>query len=246
MFAQLNSTLPATGNTEVQAASDRTSIVLVDDDVELCSLVSGYLKLHGYECRSFHDGSSGLAAVLEIRCDLVILDLMLPVIDGFELLRQVRRISPVPIIMLTARSDAEDRIGCLNTGADDYLSKPFAPEELLARISAVLRRTRQAHFSKEEVTLAGIRLNTCTREVWMDERAIRLTTIEFDILDLLMHSAGRIVSRDEIAAILNHRVATARERSVDVHICHLRRKLEPRAALIKTVRSTGYLFGTDA
>ena len=229
---------------QAQTASERLSVVIVDDDVELCSLMSEYLDPHGYQCEAFHDGSSGLAAILKSHCDLVILDVMLPVLDGFEVLRQVRRTSLVPIIMLTARTHTRDRIGGLNAGADDYLSKPFAPEELLARVSAVLRRSGQRRPLGQEVIAGSIRLNTHTREAWKDDSAIRFTSIEFDILELLVRSVGRIVSREEITAILHQRAATPSERSVDVHISHLRRKLDPGGAqMIQTVRSAGYLFG---
>lgn len=220
------------------------SILLVDDDVELCSLMVEYLGGHGYELSHVHDGVSGVARVLDGHHDLVILDVMLPQIDGFEVLRRLRQRTAVPIIMLTARAAEEDRISGLETGADDYLLKPFAAGELLARIRAVLRRVQNRMANSRPTLAAGsVRLNAQTYEAWADGKPIELTPTEFEILELLMRSAGRVVSRDEIAGLLYQRQATAYERSVDVHLSHLRKKLDGQTgAAIRTVRGVGYLF----
>jgi two-component system, OmpR family, response regulator CpxR len=220
------------------------SILLIDDDVELCSLMVEYLGGHGYELSYVHDGVSGLARVLEGRYDLVILDVMLPQIDGFEVLRRLRQRTRVPIIMLTARAAEEDRISGLDSGADDYLLKPFAAGELLARIRAVLRRVHQLMANPQPTLAVGsVRLNTQTYEAWAGGKPIELTPTEFEILEMLMRSAGRVVSRDEISGLLYQRQATAYERSVDVHLSHLRKKLEGQTgAAIRTVRGVGYLF----
>jgi two-component system response regulator CpxR len=193
-----------------------------------------------------HDGRSGLSRALEPGFDLIILDVMLPVLNGFEVLAQIRRRSPVPVIMLTARIEQQDRIAGLDAGADDYLPKPFGPEELLARIRAVLRRAGHTVSAKSPIVeAAGLRLNSQTREVWLDDSGVELTSIEFDILDLLVRSAGRIVSRDELSAALYQRESTPYERSLDVHMSHLRKKLERRGpSLIRTVRGVGYLFSS--
>ena len=219
-------------------------ILLIDDDSELCSLMAELFSGHGFVLEAVHDGRSGLARVLEGGFDVVILDVMLPVLDGFQVLAQMRRRSSVPVIMLTARIEERDRIAGLNAGADDYLPKPFGPEELLARIRAVLRRTVQTGIARPQVIEAGdLRLNSQTREVWRDNKRIDVTSIEFDILDLLARSSGRIVSRDELAAALYQRESTPYERSLDVHMSHLRKKLERGGRpLIRTVRGVGYLF----
>jgi len=220
------------------------SILLVDDDVELCSLMVEYLGGHGYALSYAYDGVSGLRRALEGHFDLVILDVMLPQIDGFELLRRLRQQTAVPIIMLTARAAEEDRISGLEAGADDYLLKPFASGELLARIRAVLRRAQQRVLDRPAILeLGSVRLNAQTYQAWSGGKPIELTPTEFEILELLMRSAGQVVSRDQISAMLYQREATAYERSVDVHLSHLRKKLEDQPdAAIRTVRGVGYLF----
>jgi two-component system response regulator CpxR len=219
-------------------------ILLIDDDSELCSLMGEFFSGHGFGLEAVHDGRSGLARAFEGGFDVIILDVMLPVLDGFEVLAQMRRRTSVPVIMLTARIEQADRIAGLDAGADDYLPKPFGPEELLARIRAVLRRAGHAASSKAQVIEAGaLRLNSQTREVWRDNERIDVTSIEFDILDLLARSSGRVVSRDELAAALYQRESSPYERSLDVHMSHLRKKLERGGrALIRTVRGVGYMF----
>jgi two-component system response regulator CpxR len=221
-------------------------ILLIDDDSELCSLMMDFFSGHEFSIESVHDGRNGLARALEGGFDLILLDVMLPVLDGFGVLAQIRRRSSVPVIMLTARTEQQDRIAGLDAGADDYLPKPFGPEELLARIRAVLRRA--GHAAKSQVIEAGeLRLNSQSREVWRGDERIEITSIEFDILDVLARSAGRIVSRDELAAALYQRESTPYERSIDVHMSHLRKKLERGdRTLIRTVRGVGYLFSTGS
>ena len=171
---------------------------------------------------------------------------MLPGLDGFELLRQFRRRSHVPIIMLTARTTKADRIAGLDAGADDYLPKPFDPEELTARIRAVLRRVgRFAAQGTETLEVNGLKLSPGTREAWSDGRLLELTTIEFDILDLIARSAGRVVSRHELTAAIHQRPASPLDRSLDVHVSHLRKKLGGRGGLIRTIRGVGYLFRAE-
>ncbi len=222
-------------------------LLLVDDDTELCSLMSAFFSQHGFRMEARHDGRRGLSRALEGGFDLLLLDVMLPGLDGFELLRQLRRRSSVPVIMLTARTEQPDRVMGLNAGADDYLPKPFGPDELLARIQAVLRRAgHRLTGQSETIEVNGIRLNSGTREVWRDKTRVEVTSIEYDILDLLMRSAGRVVSRDELAAVLYQREATPFDRSVDVHVSHLRKKLESRdRVLIRTVRGVGYMFCSE-
>jgi len=168
---------------------------------------------------------------------------MLPGLDGFEVLHQLRRQSSVPVIMLTARTEQADRISGLNAGADDYLPKPFGPEELLARIRAVLRRASQSGLESKALQAGSLRLDSVTRQAWRGTTRLELTSVEFEILSLLVRSAGRSVSRDEIAGILYHREALPYERAIDVHVSHLRKKLELQGrSMIRTVRGVGYLF----
>jgi len=158
-------------------------------------------------------------------------------------LHQLRRQSSVPVIMLTARTEQADRISGLNAGADDYLPKPFGPEELLARIRAVLRRVSQSGLEAKALQAGSLRLDSATRQVWRDGTRLELTSVEFEILSLLMRSAGRSVSRDEIAGVLYHREAMPYERAIDVHVSHLRKKLEHQGrSMIRTVRGVGYQF----
>jgi two-component system response regulator CpxR len=169
---------------------------------------------------------------------------MLPALDGFEVLRQLRKRRTTPVIMLTARTAQPDRITGLNAGADDYLPKPFGPEELLARIRAVLRRAGHTDASEAQtVEVGGLLLNPQTRQVSYGGRALEVTSIEFDILELLVRSLGRTVTRDELTMVLHQRAATPYERSLDVHISHLRKKLEGAGGCaIRTVRGAGYQF----
>jgi two-component system response regulator CpxR len=222
-------------------------VLLVDDDIDLCALMADFFAQHEFAIESVHDGPRGLARALEGSYDLIILDVMLPVLDGFELLKQIRRRSSVPVIMLTARTGQPDRIAGLDAGADDYLPKPFGPEELLARMRAVLRRSGHTALPAQIAEAGDLRVNSQTREVWLAGQPVELTSIEFDILDFLVRSAGRVVSRNELAAVLYQRESTPYERTLDVHISHLRKKLEPSARVqIRTVRSVGYLFWANA
>jgi two-component system response regulator CpxR len=222
------------------------TLLLIDDDAELCGLVLDFFSQHGFRVESAYDGRRGLARALEVGFDLVLLDVMLPGLDGFEVLHQLRQQSSVPVIMLTARTEQADRISGLNAGADDYLPKPFGPEELLARIRAVLRRVSQSGLEAKALQAGSLRLDSATRQVWRAGAPLELTSVEFEILSLLMRSAGRSVSRDEIAGVLYHREAMPYERAIDVHVSHLRRKLEHQGhSMIRTVRGVGYLFCAD-
>jgi two-component system response regulator CpxR len=224
-------------------ASKRTSVLLVDDDVGLCRLIASSCAGEGYIVEAAHDGARGLARAVEGEFAIVLLDIMLPVIDGFELLRQLRRRSSVPVIMLTAKGEREDRVAGLKAGADDYLPKPFGPEELLARIEAVLRRSQQAPTPKSEtVAIADLRLDLATREAWVRDEPVDVTVTEFDILDLLVRSAGRTVSRDEVCGMLYQRRATPFERALEVHISRLRKKTGHAGILIRSIRGVGYLL----
>src|SRR6266567_3065327 len=229
--------------TETQERTKQLSLLLVDDDAELCGMMREFFAQTGHRLECAYNGREGLSAALGGAHDLVILDVMLPVLDGFGVLTQLRRRKAVPVIMLTARVQQQDRIQGLDAGADDYLPKPFDPDELLARIRAVLRRTEaRIPVSAESLSIGAIRLNPATREVWSSGVLVELTEMEFELLEMLIRSAGRVVSREEITAALFEREATPYDRFLDVHISHLRKKLEDGRRLIRTVRGVGYIF----
>jgi two-component system response regulator CpxR len=217
------------------------SILMADDDTELCELLHEFFARRNIRLESVHDGSRGLARALSGGHDLLLLDVMMPGLEGFELLRLLRRQSQVPVIMLTARTTQADRVAGLDAGADDYLPKPFGTEELMARIRAVLRRSARAPKEAEILDAGEIRLISSAREVLAAGAAVAVTTVEYDILEFLVHSAGRIVSRDELTAALYRRRATKFDRTLDMHICNLRKKLGRHGDLIRTVRGVGYL-----
>ncbi len=220
------------------------SLLLVDDDAELCEMMREFFSQAGHRIECCCNGREGLANALRGGYDLVILDVMLPGLDGITVLEQLRRRKDLPVIMLTARVHQQDRILGLNSGADDYLPKPFDPDELMARIRAVLRRTETTIIAQTDavVTYGRIKVNVSTREVWSSGNPVELTSMEFDLLELLMRSAGRVVSRDEITAVLFEREATPYDRFLDVHISHLRKKLAGGRNLIRTIRGVGYVF----
>jgi len=227
----------------METAEKQLSLLLVDDDAELCAMMKEFFAEAGHRLDCAYNGRDGLACALNGPYDLAILDVMLPVFDGLTLLRQLRRRKDLPVIMLTARVQQPDRILGLNAGADDYLPKPFDPDELLARIRAVLRRTDAANRKIDAVlTVGDIKLNPTTREARIGGSPVELTEVEFDLLEMLMRSAGRIVSRDEITLALFEREATPYDRFLDVHISHLRKKLDGGRKLIRAVRGVGYVF----
>ena len=232
---------------ETAEKQKQLSLLLVDDDEELCGMMDEYFAEAGHHLDCAHNGRDGLACALNGAYDLVILDVMLPIIDGLALLEQLRRRKDLPVIMLTARAQQHDRILGLNTGADDYLPKPFDPDELLARIRAVLRRTDAAkRHGSTVITNGDIQLSATTREVRVSGSQLELTAMGFDLLEMLMRSAGRVVSRDEITVALFQREATPYDRFLDVHISHLRKKLDAGRSLIRTIRGVGYVFADAA
>jgi two-component system response regulator CpxR len=214
---------------------------LIDDDVELGGLLREFLGREGFSVEVEHDGRHGLDRALAGGFDLVVLDVMLPGLDGFEVLRQLRARSRVPVLMLTARSEDVDRIVGLELGADDYLGKPFNPRELSARARAILRRV-EPRDGGARIEVNGVSLDPGSRAVTVEGRPVELTTLEFEILELLMRSAGRVLSRDALMEALYNRKTTPFDRSIDMHISHVRKKIEHERPLIKTVRGVGYQF----
>jgi two-component system response regulator CpxR len=218
-------------------------ILVIDDDVELADLLRTFLRREGFQPDFVHDGRAGLDQALTGGYELIVLDVMLPGMDGFEILRRIRQQSRVPVLMLTARGEEPDRIVGLEIGADDYVPKPFNPRELVARIRAIQRRVTPSTEPVPRVEVNGVTLDPGAREVRCDGKLIELTTVEFDILEQLMRAAGRPLSRDALMEALYNRKATAYDRSLDMHISHLRKKLEcGDRELIKTIRGSGYQF----
>ena len=219
----------------------RLSLLLVDDDAELCSMMQEFFGEAGHHLDVAYNGRDGLTQILSGSYDLVILDVMMPVVDGVTVLQQIRRRTDVPVIMLTARVEQKDRVLGLNAGADDYVPKPFDADELHARIHAVLRRGSRERVDST-TAIGNLRLDSATRDVRMSGARVELTSVEFDILELLARSVGRIVSRDEITMLIFGRESTPYDRFLDVHISHLRKKLECGKTLIRAVRGVGYIF----
>ena len=218
-------------------------ILVVDDEERLRVLVKSYLGQEGFEVITAGDGQEALFMARHEKPDLIILDLMMPVMDGHAFMRANAKERETPIILLTARVDESDKVVGLELGADDYLPKPFNPRELAARLRAILRRMEAPpEPGAARVTVNGVTLDPATREVFCDGQRVELTTFEFDILRALMSAAGRVLSRDDLMERLYQRKATPFDRSIDVHVSHLRRKLETNRTLIKTVRGMGYVI----
>ena len=224
------------------------NVLVIDDDPSLASLLAEYLGGRGLRVEVAGDGAAGLERLAGGGVDLVVLDVMMPRLDGFDVLREIRRQGTLPVIMLTARGEDLDRIIGLELGADDYLSKPFNPRELLARIHAVLRRAQAAPEVHESISAAGVRLDPARREATVGGERLELTTTEFDILRVLLAAAGRVIPRERLMELARGEEWAAYERSVDVHVSHLRKKLgdDPRRPrIIKTIRGVGYLVPRD-
>ena len=219
-------------------------IVVVDDDARIRDLLRRYLTQEGFEVLLAEDGKALNRLLTRETVHLIVLDLMLPGEDGLSICRRLRAANDLtPIIMLTAKVEDVDRIVGLEVGADDYLPKPFNPRELVARIRAVLRRY-EAHPAALPTRLEvnGVTLDTGAREAVSNGKKVELTTFEFDVLELLMRSAGRVLSRDRLMENFYNRKATPFDRSIDMHVSHLRRKLDGDTPLIKTIRGVGYQF----
>ena len=219
-------------------------VLIVDDDIELCRLLSERLSTEGFTLEAVHDGVRGLERVLSREHAFVILDLMLPGMGGLDVLRHIRAQSPVPVLILTARGEDVDRILGLEIGADDYLPKPFNPRELIARIRAILRRTARAPERTASLTVGDIRLDPAAREVSVDGMQLDLTSVEFTLLETLLRDAGHVVTREALTETVLGRPLGPFDRVIDVHISNLRKKLSVANAddRIKAVRGSGYLF----
>ena len=232
----------------VEYLSGMNKILIIDDDEELCELVSEYLTVEGFEIESVNDGETGLQRALSGDYDMAILDVMLPKMNGFDVLRGLREQSRLPVIMLTARGDDMERIVGLEIGADDYLPKPFNPRELAARLRAILRRsdTDEADTdTNEKIEIDGIQISASSRATTRDGEDLNLTSVEFGLLYELLKDAGKVVKKDELSERVLERQLSPYDRSLDMHISNLRKKLGPRSdgsERIKTIRSVGYIY----
>jgi two-component system, OmpR family, alkaline phosphatase synthesis response regulator PhoP len=223
-------------------------ILVVDDEPSIVKLVTAYLKPEGYEVLTASDGQAGLKAARLFKPDLAILDIMLPGMDGLELLQQLRRESQAYVILLTARTEEIDKIIGLSVGADDYMTKPFSPRELVARVKAALRRIQLSPASVAETGVLAfrhLRLDPSARRVTVDDRPVDLTAIEFDLLRVLAENRGRVLSREQLLEKVWGGEYFGEMRVVDVHLGHIRQKLG-RPELIATVRGVGYRFEDQA
>ncbi len=224
-------------------------ILVIDDDRELCSLLMEYLADEGFEVEAVHSGTEGVELGAKGEHALLVLDVMLPGLNGFEVLRRIRAASTVPVVMLTARGEEVDRIVGLELGADDYLPKPFNPRELVARIRAIQRRQAASHkmaASPEPILMVGdLTIDPGRRTVLLGERFVTFTSLEFSLLELLLAQAGLVVSREELCVQAMGRQLNSFDRSIDVHISSVRRKLGPTddgSERIKSVRGVGYIY----
>jgi two-component system response regulator CpxR len=222
-------------------------ILVIDDDIELCELVAEYLETEGYEVDAVHDGEAGLAKALAGGHKLAVLDYMLPGINGFEVLRQIRASSRLPIVMLTARGEQVNRIVGLQMGADDYVAKPFDPLELVARINAVLRRTNETQSDTSIAVLAvgDIEMDSRTRIVKRAGEIMELTVVEYSLLEQLLSAPGQVLSREDLVKKVLRRNLSPFDRSIDTHVSNLRKKLGHEingVERIRTVRSVGYIY----
>lgn len=228
----------------------RTQLLVIDDDRKLCRLIGDYLEPMGYQVTTVHNGPDGLEQAMTGSYQAVILDVMLPGMDGFEVLKRIRAKSEVPVLMLTARGDESDRIVGLEVGADDYLPKTFSTRELLARLRAVIRRASNTVAKGEDapeadLVVGKLRINTGARTALLEEQLLDLTPVEFDLLASLARARGRVKTREQLLDEIRERNFDVFDRSIDVHISALRKKLgdDPKTPqFIKTIRAAGYML----
>ncbi len=226
-------------------------ILVIDDDMELCELLTDYLVPEGFDVEAVHDSNKGIERALSGDHDFIVLDVMLPGVNGFEVLRALRKSSNIPVLMLTARGEDVDRIVGLEMGADDYLPKPFNPRELVARIRAIQRRGETKRDEKEQagpaeqIAVGDVDLDAGARTVRKTGKTVDLTAVEFDLLEMLLRSAGHILPRKDLVSKVLGRGLDPFDRSIDVHISSLRKKLGHKVKgveRIKTIRGIGYLY----
>ena len=233
---------------ETQPTTNSDRILVIDDDVELCKLVTRYLTQEGFSIDSVNAGASGAEQALSGDHALVVLDVMMPGVSGFDVLRRIRAQSRIPVLMLTAKGDALDRVLGLEMGADDYLPKPFNPQELAARIRAILRRVKPDTPSGGPITVGDREIDARARGVRRAGEVINVTSVEFDLLEALLRAAGQVVGRDKLTRDVLGREFSPFDRSIDTHVCNLRKKiglLADGTERIKGVRGIGYLYAAS-
>ena len=234
--------------TQIKPTTER--LLVIDDDVELCKLVTRYLAQEGFQIESVNGGASGAELALSGNYALVVLDVMMPGVNGFDVLRRIRAKSRIPVLMLTAKGDALDRVLGLEMGADDYLPKPFNPQELVARIRAILRRARPVRAeggqaSATPIVVGDVDMDPGARVVRRQGEVVNLTSVEFDLLEALLHAAGQVVGREKLTRDVLSREFSPFDRSIDTHVCNLRKKiglLADGTERIKGIRGIGYLY----
>ncbi|MFC6645333.1 response regulator transcription factor [Granulicella cerasi] len=228
------------------ASSGADSVLIVDDDVELCEMLSSYLGSHGWSVSTAHSGEAGLASAASLMPHLVIVDVMLPDMDGFEVLRRLHKAHSHRVLLLTARGEEIDRIVGLELGADDYLGKPFNPRELMARMKAILRRSQAtAEKTASSTEVSGFSVDSLKRAISFRQRLVPLTDAEFMLLQFFLERAHEVISRDELSLTVFERASRPFDRTVDMTVSRLRRKLEQLAGFhggIRSVRNSGYIF----
>lgn len=225
-----------------------TKILLVDDDQELCQLLQEYLDTEGFDITMVHDGGKALEVTANDSFDVIILDVMLPVHNGFDVLRKLRDYCQTPVLMLTAKGETVDRIVGLEMGADDYLPKPCNPRELVARLRAILRRIDpkdEDSKDPESLTVGDLEISLGSRSATLKQQAVSLTGAEFTVLELLMRSAGKVISKEDLTEQALGRKLAPYDRSIDVHVSNIRKKLSALGAnkdLIINIRGAGYML----
>ena len=235
---------------QTQVKPTTEQLLVIDDDVELCKLVTRYLTQEGFQIASVNGGASGAELALSGNYALVVLDVMMPGVNGFDVLRRIRAESRIPVLMLTAKGDALDRVLGLEMGADDYLPKPFNPQELAARIRAILRRAKPAATDSGQpvatpIVVGDVEMDYGARVVRRGHEILNLTTVEFDLLEALLQAAGQVVGREKLTRDVLGREFSPFDRSIDTHVCNLRKKiglLEDGTERIKGIRGIGYLY----
>ena len=235
---------------QTQIKPTTEQLLVIDDDVELCKLVTRYLAQEGFQIESVNGGASGAELALSGNYALVVLDVMMPGVNGFDVLRRIRAESRIPVLMLTAKGDALDRVLGLEMGADDYLPKPFNPQELVARIRAILRRAKPVATDSGQsvatpIVVGDVEMDYGARVVRRGHEILNLTTVEFDLLEVLLQAAGQVVGREKLTRDVLGREFSPFDRSIDTHVCNLRKKiglLADGTERIKGVRGIGYLY----
>ena len=227
-------------------------ILVIDDDVELCQLVNRFLTQEGFDIESVNSGAAGAERALTKNYELVVLDVMMPEVNGFDVLRRIRAQSHIPVLMLTAKGDALDRVLGLEMGADDYLAKPFNPQELVARIRAILRRIKpqaDAKSPRTPLVVGDVEMDRGARTVRRQGETVSLTSVEFDLLEVLLQAPGQVISRETLTRDVLGREFSPFDRSIDTHVCNLRKKiglLPQGTERIKGVRGIGYVYALPA